>query len=67
MTRRGDITPEAIVVAAAESVVDKLMLLKTDGAGTRAVYFIATGLPEASVTWLQTFSTALTTESGIGT
>ena len=30
-------------------------------------YFNATGLPDASVTWLQAFSIAPTTVSGIGT
>ena len=29
-------------------------------------YFSATGLPDASVTWLQAFCIVVTTESGIG-
>jgi len=68
VARRGDRTPIGIGVAAAESVVDKLLLPKMAMAlRAEGAYFNATGLPDASVTWLQTFSTALTTESGIGT
>ena len=32
-----------------------------------AYYLIATGLPDASVTWLQDFSIAAITPSGMGT
>lgn len=68
MARRGDKTPIGIGDAAGESVLDKLLLPKMAMAlRVKSAYFIATGLPDASVTWPQTFSTALTTESGIGT
>lgn len=67
MARRGDRTPTGIGVAAGESVVDKLQLPKSMAWTVPCAYFSATGLPDASVTWLQAFSTAPTTESGIGT
>ena len=68
MARRGDSTPTGIGVAAVESVVDKFLLPKKAMARMApGAYFSATGLPDASVTWLQAFSTAPTTDSGIGT
>jgi hypothetical protein len=66
VTRLGAEAAGKTGACAVESVVDKCLLPKMDGSEAHCNYFSATGLPDASVTWLQTFSIALTTESGIG-
>lgn len=52
----------------AASVVDKpLGAEQPDRSRATGAYFSATGLPDASVTFAQAFSTAPTTLSGMGT